>query len=971
MRMALALVVGAFLLVAFATVYFTHQEIQAVENQHELILTSEAQEAANSISAFVKRRQQLVEVFALEKQAQLSALADDPGNLELRGEISQSLSRWFPSYFTFTISDPLGTDLIDDLDGFVGQACQTNIQQFVGNLFDQGTDNATYETVIHPQANHYHYDVMAPWRDRESLRGVFFVSFRPDTLAEILASHQSPGHHLVLINRDRAPLIEVSAKGSRDIISFTRDVYLSAEEMAEIRTTQDVESSLWQLSGYLQPGLLNTAKVESWSKAAIILAILLAAGTFSYWKMLQLSRQREQAFDELQVSNASLQDMADEQKTLREEAESGERTKAQFLASMSHEIRTPLNAVIGLTDLVLKTDLTDSQHRYLKNVSLAGRNLLALINDILDFSKIEAGKLEIENIEFDLDSVLENVSAVVSTKAEENGNEIVFIVDNDVPTRLIGDSLRLGQIINNLAGNAAKFTENGEILIHVVMTQDNGRDFLTVSVRDTGIGMTDEQSSRLFQPFVQADQSVTRTHGGTGLGLSISKQLVEAMGGTISVTSRLGDGSTFHFSIPVSLAKGTHQRTTVTGIDPSSTRILVVDDNELICDTLADALRHLRFDVDIAGSGQEAMQKFAAAQSINPYDALLIDWQMPGMDGVETIRTLKSETATHPLPVVMMVSSNDMERIKPELMHLGVRHTLQKPVNTSFLIDTLMALFQTSPSSQKVQPLPPAPKIVNDDLRGHRVLLAEDNELNQMVALGILEDTGCVVDIAENGKVAVEKLREAGKDYYALVLMDIQMPELDGVAATRKIITELGFTDLPIIAMTAHALDEEKKRFTDAGMCDHISKPVDARELVGKIKKWSAASGPAAGSASAADCPPEPETEVFSLEALKKRLPLPDEKIAKLLNKFVSDFSSAADNIDRLLAENDLEKAKLAAHSLKGVAATMGATQVSQLASDIEHALKNEKDIADIQPMVPHLKQVLDQTFSIIREQIK
>ena len=470
------------------------------------------------------------------------------------------------------------------------------------------------------------------------------------------------------------------------------------------------------------------------------------------------------AVDALEKTNTDLADMAEAQTSLRVAAESGEKTKAQFLASMSHEIRTPLNAVIGLTELVLKTDLTDYQKQYLSKVSIAGRNLLSLINDILDFSKIEAGKLQIENIEFELDPVLENVSVVISTKADENGNEFIISVDRAIPNLLLGDPLRIGQVLINLAGNAAKFTENGEIIVDISLIEDDGT-WLAASVEDNGAGMTEEQVSKLFKPFVQADQSVTRTHGGTGLGLSISQQLVEAMGGTMGVESEQGVGSKFSFKIPITYAENAERRDVFEGVDPRTIRILVVDDNETICETLKLALQKLRFNVDTATSGEDAVEMYKTALSARPYNALLIDWKMDGMDGVETIRQIRVlEEHTVNAPAISMISASDMNDIKDQLTDLDVQYTLQKPINTSFLVDALMVIFNSTTDRRPVR----ASKIIESEdtesLNGARILLAEDNELNQMVALGILEHLGCTVDVAENGQETIDKLRDKPSD---------------------------------------------------------------------------------------------------------------------------------------------------------------------------------------------------------------
>jgi len=378
-KITLAIIILAFILIACVTLYFTDQQIKAIESRHHEILKTSVNNAATSVEQFIQSRQKLIETFALEKQNVLSEFVRDIENQNLKTKISESLSRWFTSYFTFTLTDVLGNDLIDDLDGFVGQACQTNIQDYVVSLEDVAVSHAVYDTVIHPQANNYHFDVMAPWLENERLKGIFFVSFHPDELAEILKSHQNPQQYMALINKDRDFLIEVNADGARDVISAHREINLSPSEVAEIRISRDIEGSKWRLVGYLEPGMINAKTSEMWTQASIILIFLTLAGFMSCWKIWQLAKAQNHAFTQFEFSNHNLATMADEQKSLRVSAEAGEETKAQFLASMSHEIRTPLNAVIGLTELVLKTDLDDLQRNYLSKVSLAGKNLLALI----------------------------------------------------------------------------------------------------------------------------------------------------------------------------------------------------------------------------------------------------------------------------------------------------------------------------------------------------------------------------------------------------------------------------------------------------------------------------------------------------------------------------------------------------------------------------------------------------------------
>ncbi|UUX50703.1 response regulator [Nisaea acidiphila] len=933
-RATIALVLGAVLLVAGASVYFAYLQNAENEKRHTQILRSEAREAANAVEQFVTGRQRLVEAFAYDNQELLTAYAEDVDDEDLRQRIDTSLRRWFPSYFTFTLANRDGTDLVDDLEGFVGRQCQENIQSYVARLF-AGSNHATYETVIHPQANNYHFDIMAPWRSDGKLNGVFFVSFYPLVLQSLIGSYQSPGHHLALVHRDRENLIEVTADGARDMIAAHREIELTKEELREVRASVEIPGSVWRLVGFVEPGLVASENRENWYAAFIVLIFVGAAGALSLWKILALDREQARVLAQLRESNANLAELADEQAALRVAAEAGEKTKAQFLASMSHEIRTPLNAIIGLTDLTLQTELSDHQRGQMSRVARAGRSLLGLINDILDFSKIEAGKLQIEAIEFDIDEVLENLATVVSTKIEENANELVITVDRTISSVLLGDPLRLGQVLINLAGNSAKFTQRGEILIDVSRIEQDGREWLRCSVRDTGIGMSAAQVDNLFKPFTQADQSVTRTHGGTGLGLSISRELVEAMGGSIGVESAPGEGSTFYFHVPYLPVEGAAPRRSFEGIDPRATKVLVVDDNRIVRETLRETLTSLRFKVDVASGGEEAVELYRKAQDQSPFSVVLMDWRMPGVDGVEAIRRIQEEAARARVPAIIMVSAEDMQSIAGELRTLGVEHCVNKPINTSFLIDQMMAFFETGSDRRPVRKrLRPAGENPTATGTGIHVLLAEDVELNRMVALGVLENAGITADVAENGLQVLEALEREGPDRYAAVLMDIEMPEMDGLTATRKIREELGYTHLPVIAMTAHALAEERERCSEAGMVAHIGKPFEAAELISTINRFALSAAPFGKPVS------EPGDPVGSeLNETAERLMLPRDTVMRLQAKFRNEFGDSPAQLCELLESGAAEEARRLVHSLKGAASSLGLSEIADAAAEVEDAV--------------------------------
>ena len=510
------------------------------------------------------------------------------------------------------------------------------------------------------------------------------------------------------------------------------------------------------------------------------------------------------------------------------ELEKANDAKSAFLANMSHEIRTPMNAVLGLSHLALKTDPSPRQRDYLIKIRNSGQHLLGIINEILDFSKIEAGKLTVENIEFDLDKVLENVSNLISEKASEKGLELVFDIEPSVvSSRLRGDPLRLGQILINFCNNAVKFTEAGEIVIRA-QVQDVLEDSQVVkfSVCDTGIGMTDAQMERLFQAFEQADTSTTRKYGGTGLGLAISKRLAELMDGNVGVTSELGKGSTFWFT--ARLGKGAAApRPNLLRSDLRGRRVLIIDDNSPARAVLSNMLTNMTFSADEAASGEEGIEMVRqAVKRGEPYEIVFVDWQMPSLDGIETSKRILALPDLAISPHLVMVTAYGREDVLKQAEKNGLENVLIKPVTSSTLFDTIVGVLRADQETNGHVEVAPSFEIART--RGTRVLLVEDNEINQEVAIGLLEDAAIQVDLAENGEIAVRMSRQ---NDYDVVLMDMQMPVMDGIEATREIRSDPRLRNLPIIAMTANAMATDREKCLDAGMNDHIGKPIDPDQL--------------------------------------------------------------------------------------------------------------------------------------------
>ena len=693
-------------------------------------------------------------------------------------------------------------------------------------------------------------------------------------------------------------------------------------------------------------------------------------------------QSRDELFHSIRAKNDELSANQQRLEEARQAADAANTAKSQFLATMSHEIRTPMNAILNMTQLALDSELPGKTRRYLEVVQSSGNGLLSLINDILDFSKIEAGKIELEEIPFSLYQLLDELTDSFRGKAYDKKLEFVSGASHKVPPQIVGDPLRIRQVLFNLIGNAFKFTEQGEIVLSVKVekeesSQDNpnvATTWLHFSVRDTGIGIPKDKQGKLFQSFSQVDSSTTRKYGGTGLGLAISKKLVELMGGQLAITSEEGEGTDFHFTAPFEFDPNVTHEDYAARLGNQAVNVLIVEDTPSTADLFATMLARFGMDSETVNTAEDALKRLVddRGDAIEPKpDIILMDWLLPGMDGIEATKMIRASQKISDIPIIM-VSAFASETHEAKAVMRGASGFIQKPVTASTLFDAIFRQLDSSYSTAFYSRKDVEGDEVADDmarLRGARILMAEDNEANQFVIEELFEQAGINLTIAENGLEALEHIEKSSA--FDGVLMDMQMPEMDGLTATREIRKRWPDLKLPIIALTANAMKGDMERCTEAGMDDYVSKPIDRNQLFRALLKWIEPSNPSEPADRSGQSKQSADSTILDVTGVDiadtmQRLGLPWTSVKKMLLRFADGQPGIRDELRVAIDTEDWEPARRHAHSIAGASGNLGASDLRVKAKILEDAIKDGK--GDYEPLYAALNEELESVLVAINQ---